>query len=152
MPTVENQKKIQYLSRYQKLGKRIEQLRDDRALWLSRACRTTQAIADMPRAARGIRGNSLELEQYMEISEEITRELRNLRRLRREIRAVIAALEDDTLQALMLYRYINGMTFEQIAVKLQYSWRQVCRKHGRALQELKLPREEPVEPAREKAS
>lgn len=138
MPTPENQKKIEYLSRYQKLGKRIEQLCAERAMWLSRACKTTQTISDMPKAKNGAQGNSVEVAQYIEIGEEITRELRNLHRLRRKIRTVIAALEDDTLQALMLYRYIDGMTFEEIAVKMNFSWRWTITLHGRALEKLSL--------------
>ena len=138
MPTPENQKKIEYLSRYRKLGKRIEQLSTERAMWLSRACKTTQTISDMPKAKNGAQGDSGEVAQYIEIGEEITRELRNLHRLRREILAVITTLEDDILQTLMLYRYIDGMTFEEIAVKLHYSWRQVCRKHGQALAKLRM--------------
>lgn len=138
MPTPENQKKIEYLSRYRKLGKRIEQLSTERAMWLSRACKTTQTISDMPKAKNGAQGDSGEVAQYIEIGEEITRELRNLHRLRREIRTVIAALEDDTLQALMLYRYIDGMTFEEIAVKMNFSWRWTITLHGRALEKLSL--------------
>lgn len=138
MPIPENQKKIEYLSRYQKLGKRIEQLCAERAMWLSRACKTTQTISDMPKAKNGAQGDSGEIAQCIEIGEEITRELRNLHRLRREIRAVITTLEDDILQTLMMYRYISGMTFEEIAVRMHYSWRQVCRKHGEALAKLKM--------------
>jgi DNA-directed RNA polymerase specialized sigma subunit len=138
MPTPENQKKIEYLSRYRKLGKRIEQLSTERAMWLSRACKTTQTISDMPKAKNGAQGDSGEVAQYIEIGEEITRELRNLHRLRREIRAVITTLEDDILQTLMLYRYIDGMTFEEIAVKMNYSYVHVCRLHGQALSKIML--------------
>lgn len=138
MPTPENQKKIEYLSRYRKLGKRIEQLSTERAMWLSRACKTTQTISDMPKAKNGAQGDSGEIAQYIEIGEEITRELRNLHRLRREIRAVITTLEDDILQTLMMYRYISGMTFEQIAVKMNYSYVHVCRLHGQALSKIML--------------
>lgn len=138
MPTPENQKKIEYLSRYRKLGKRIEQLSTERAMWLSRACKTTQTISDMPKAKNGAQGDSGEVAQYIEIGEEITRELRNLHHLRREIRAVITTLEDDILQTLMLYRYIDGMTFEQIAVKMNFSWRWTITLHGRALEKLSL--------------
>ena len=138
MPTPENQKKIEYLSRYRKLGKRIEQLSTERAMWLSRACKTTQTISNMPKAKNGAQGDSGKVAQYIEIGEEITRELRNLHRLRREIRTVIAALEDDTLQALMLYRYIDGMTIEESAVKMNFSWRWTITLHGRALEKLSL--------------
>lgn len=138
MPTPENQKKIEYLSRYRKLGKRIEQLSTERAMWLSRACKTTQTISDMPKEKNGAQGDSGEVAQYIEIGEEITRELRNLHHLRREIRAVITTLEDDILQTLMLYRYIDGMTFEEIAVKMNFSWRWTITLHGRALEKLSL--------------
>lgn len=138
MPTPENQKKIEYLSRYRKLGKRIEQLSTERAMWLSRACKTTQTISDMPKAKNGAQGDSGEVAQYIEIGEEITQELRELRCLRREIRAVITTLEDDILQTLMLYRYIDGMTFEEIAVKMNYSYVHVCRLHGQALSKIML--------------
>ena len=138
MPTPENQKKIEYLSRYRKLGKRIEQLSAERAMWLSRACKTTQTISDMPKAKNGAQGDSGEVAQYIEIGEEITRELRNLHRLRREIRAVITTLGDDILQTLMLYRYIDGLTFEEIAVKMNYSYVHVCRLHGQALSKIML--------------
>lgn len=138
MPTPKNQKKIEYLSRYQKLGKRIEQLCAERAVWLSKACKITQAITDMPKAKNGKQGNSGELEKYVEIGEEITKELQKLHRMRREIRSIISTLEDDTLQTLMLYRYINGMTFEEIAVKMNFSWRWTITLHGRALEKLSL--------------
>ena len=138
MPTPENQKKIEYLSRYRKLGKRIEQLSTERAMWLSRACKTTQTISDMPKAKNGAQGDSGEIAQYIEIGEEITRELQKLHRMRREIRSIISTLGDDTLQTLMMYRYISGMTFEQIAVKLDCSWRWAIALHGRALEKLSL--------------
>lgn len=95
MPTPENQKKIEYLSRYRKLGKRIEQLSTERAMWLSRACKTTQTISDMPKAKNGAQGDSGEVAQYIEIGEEITQELRNLHRLRRKIRDAIRKYEND---------------------------------------------------------
>lgn len=138
MPTPENQKKIEYLSRYRKLGKRIEQLCAERAMWLSRACKTTQTISDMPKAKNGAQGDSGEVAQYVEIGEEITRELRELRCLRREILAVIATVKEDTLYNLMRYRYIDGLTFEQIAVKMNFSWRWTITLHGRALEKLSL--------------
>lgn len=53
---------------------------------------------------------------------------------KREIAATINALPVQTHRELLRYRYLAGMTFEQIAVRMKYSWRQVIRLHGRALQ------------------
>ena len=57
---------------------------------------------------------------------------------RKEIETVIETLEDKTLQLLLRYRYIDGMTWEQIAVKMRYDYRWVLRLHGRALERLTI--------------
>ena len=49
-----------------------------------------------------------------------------------EIERIIASLPL-TEQEICRYRYIDGMTFEEIAYVTNYSWRQVHRIHGRAL-------------------
>ena len=54
----------------------------------------------------------------------------------REVENTIKSVKDSTLRTLLYERYINGKTFEQIAVQLNYSWRQTCRLHGVALAEV----------------
>lgn len=44
-------------------------------------------------------------------------------------------MEDDINYEILYSRYIEKKTFEDIAVKLHYSWRQIIRLHGRALNE-----------------
>jgi DNA-directed RNA polymerase specialized sigma subunit len=138
MPTQENKRKIEYLSRYLKIGKRIRQLEEERAVWLSKACKITQELSDMPKAKNGVQGDSDEVIHYLELTEEITNELRELHRIRREIKTTIATLNDDILQTIMTYKYIDGMTWEEIAVKLSYAYRSVTRLHGRALEKIKM--------------
>ena len=46
---------------------------------------------------------------------------------------------DKRLRTLLELRYINCMTFEQIAVAMSYSYKQVCRLHGKALLEIRCP-------------
>lgn len=56
----------------------------------------------------------------------------------------LTVLEDEVIGAIdrvpepyrtLLYeRYVNGLTFEKIAVRMNYSWRQTIRLHGQALQ------------------
>ena len=70
-----------------------------------------------------------------EINEEIDRSVD----LQREIRAAIAAVPEERLRTLLELRYINCMTFEQIAVSMHYSYKQVCRLHGKALLEIRCP-------------
>lgn len=56
--------------------------------------------------------------------------------LKTETVAAINKLPDEGQRAVLLRRYVAGETFEQIAVELNYSWRQVCRIHGYGLTEM----------------
>ena len=70
-----------------------------------------------------------------EINEEIDRSVD----IQREIRRSISTVPEQRLRTILEYRYINGLTFEQIAVKMNYSYKQTCRLHGKALSEIKCP-------------
>ena len=63
----------------------------------------------------------------------VSDELELLEATEREVISTINKVEDGTLRALLYERYINGKTWEQIAVALDYSWRQTVRLHGTAL-------------------
>ena len=45
----------------------------------------------------------------------------------------IEKLPNETEKTLLMLRYIKGMTFEQVAVEMGYSWRHTLRLHGQAL-------------------
>ena len=47
----------------------------------------------------------------------------------------IDGIENETYYEILFARYIEKKTFEKIADEMTYSWRQVIRLHGRALQE-----------------
>lgn len=70
-----------------------------------------------------------------EINEEIDRSVD----VQRRIRAAIAAVPEERLRTLLELRYINCMTFEKIAVAMNYSYKQVCRLHGKGLLEIRCP-------------
>lgn len=50
-----------------------------------------------------------------------------------QVMKVIYGIEDQRYQILLLYRYRDFLPWEQIAVKLGYSWQYVHRLHKRAL-------------------
>ena len=64
-------------------------------------------------------------------------ELELLEATEREVIDTINKVKDTTLNTLLYERYINGKTFERIAVSMDYSWRQTIRLHGAALNEVK---------------
>lgn len=56
----------------------------------------------------------------------------------RQTEAAIDALPDGRQRLLLRLRYIDGRTWEQIAVRMGYSFRQILRMHGTALENMSL--------------
>ena len=138
MPTPENAEKIKYLSRYIALNRRIDRLLEEKAKWWSLCLKTTPNLSQAP--GGGESGSPVErpMDKVLEIEAEINREIDELQEVCRGIKTVLGQLEDDTLRLLMEYRYLDGLTFEEIAVKMHYSWRWVIKLHGKALAEIKI--------------
>lgn len=133
MPTPENEQKIRYLSRYRRLNERIDRLLEEQSRWRERALKITPTLSQAP--GGGGSGSPIErpMDKVLEIEKEVYREINEARIVRKEIRETLNQLEDENLKLLMEYRYIDGMTWEQIAVKMHYGFQWVCKLHGRAL-------------------
>ena len=138
MPTPENEQKIRYLSRYRRMSKRIDRLLEEQSRWRERALKITPTLSQAP--GGGESGSPIEqpMDKVLEIDEEIKREIDELQTVRQEIRAALNQLEDENLKLLMEYRYIDGLTWEQIAVKMHYGFQWVCKLHGKALSSIIL--------------
>lgn len=71
--------------------------------------------------------------ELVDASERAEAEVAQLCRIETEIACTIDRVPEP-YRTLLYERYINGKTFEQIAVGMHYSWRQIVRLHGQALQ------------------
>lgn len=138
MATLENEAKIKYLSRYIALNRRIDRLLEEQSRWREKAMRITPVLSPVP--GGGGSGSPIErpMDKVLEIDVEINREIDELQIVRQEIRAALNQLEDENLKLLMEYRYIDGMTWEQIAEKMDYSRQWIFSLHGKALQKIEL--------------
>ena len=138
MATPENEAKIKYLSRYIALNRRVDRLLEEKAKWWSLCLKVTPSLSPAP--GGGESGSPVErpMDKVLEIEEEINKEIDELQEVCRGIKTVLGQLEDGTLRLLMEYRYLDGLTFEEIAVKMHYSWRWVIKLHGKALAEIKI--------------
>lgn len=138
MSKTENEQKIRYLSRYRRLNQRIDRLLEEQSRWREKAMRITPVLSPVP--GGGGSGSPIErpMDKVLEIDAEINREIDELQIVRQEICAALNQLEDENLKLLMEYRYIDGLTWEQIAVKMNYSYMQICRLHGKALRTIML--------------
>lgn len=95
-------------------------------------------VSDMPKGG----GNHRDLSDYVAKLDEmendlITRVARYHARAQ-AVESVIDAVEDDTYARLLRLRYLDGDTFEQIAVTMGYSWRQVMRLHYLAVMSVNM--------------
>ena len=110
---------------------------------MRRAQAITEHIADLRAMCEQLRtedGHKIELgkavAELVDAERRATGEVDRLAELEREIEQTISRAAEP-YRTLLYERYINGKTWEQIAVAMYYSYRGVTKMHGRALQALK---------------
>lgn len=75
--------------------------------------------------------------RILDAESRVSDELEMLEATEREIICTISKLTDGTLRTLLYERYINGKTWEQIAVQMNYTYRRVTQLHGKALEKIR---------------
>lgn len=134
----ENEQKKEYLRQYLKakhtqemLEQEIDELRIDRMMPGS------PAQDGMPHGSGGG-----DLSGYAARLDELDRKLRAQMykkiQLRAEITEKIDTMPDETESLLLRLRYIHGLKWEEVAVKMDYSWRAVHKIHSKALEHFKI--------------
>lgn len=133
----ENEKKKEYLWGYQREKQKLKRLDEELAeLRLSKMCPSVNQDG-MPHAS-----GSSDLSGYMVQVDKLERKIQKARykRIRKfkEICDRIERLEDENEKDVLMYRYIKGLKWEDIAVKMGYSWKQIHRFHSNALENFKM--------------
>lgn len=111
------------------------------------AMRRTQAISDHLTELRAVceqlrteDGHRVALDaavaELVDTEAKTTAEIERLTALETEIISAISHMPDP-YQTLLYERYINGKTWEQVAVQMNYSYRHTTKLHGAALARLK---------------
>lgn len=95
-----------------------------------------QEISATPKAHSGANQLELSVQRVLELEDEVSRMYGEATETMKDIVHAIGTLEDPIERAVMELHYINGYTWEQVAVHVGYTWRQVHRYHGSALQKL----------------
>lgn len=101
------------------------------------ATKCTTTISDMPKNPN--RGDSRMADSVIKIidlQDEINSDINKLVELKREIMGVIKAVPNMEYQTLLEKRYLCFITWEQIAVDMNYSMQYTFRIHERALKEI----------------
>lgn len=125
------------LQQYLWLRRVIKQLEDRREELEAEATRVTVRYSDQPKGAPYDKDRMAELVvEMVELDEKIQAKLAESYEMARKIEEAIGSLPERE-QYLMRARYIQGESWEQIAVDMHYSWQHVHRIHANALRLLK---------------
>ena len=126
----ENEKKKEYLKSYRRAVKReqdileeIQRLRLDKMF--------PSVVCDgMPHGS----SHSDLSEQIELLKEERLEKAKCYQRIERQIRQ----MENEDEREVLRLRYIKGLKWEEVALKMNYSWKWVHKIHGRALQNFEI--------------
>ena len=81
------------------------------------------------------------VEMIMAMEETINAEVTVLLNLKKQMRGVIAAVQDTDERMVLSYRYLHGLTWEEISWELNESVSTVKRRHRAALEHVALPKD-----------
>lgn len=125
------------LRNYQAIKREREQLRRsldeiEAALYYPKI----QQLTAMPSAPAKENPMEVMAIHHIELQRKYQEKLEELAEEQLAIEKAIEPLEP-TARMLLRYRYIDGLKWEEVCVRLNYSWRQTHRLHGEALRRLK---------------
>lgn len=129
----ENEKKKEYLMSYQRAKRKVRRLeRQLHELRLNKMGPSAINNDGMPRGS-----DMSDLSDYVAKLDEIEREIVTAKYRRicalQKVQRTIEAMEDEQEKDLLAYRYIDGLKWEEVAVKMCYSWRKIHYLHSEAL-------------------
>lgn len=133
-----SQEKKEFLSRYLEILAEEKDIREEIAYWESKAQKVTSSWSAVPSGGKGSDKVQMGAIKIAELRESLIDKINHLVSVRIEIERAIGTVQDDTQRRLLRRKYINGLTLEQIAVEMHYSYVHTCRIHGYALSNIML--------------
>lgn len=133
----ENEQKKEYLKSYRRAIKREQDILDE--IQRLRLDKMFPSVVNdgMPHGS-----SHSDLSDYAAILDEQIDLLKEERlekvRCYQKIERQISQMENEDEQEVLRLRYILGMKWEEVAVKMDYSWRQIHRIHSSALKNFKM--------------
>lgn len=136
----DNDRKKSCLRQYQRTVRRLARIEEELA--------EVRAIrSGVPKDASGIRGSGglNDLSSYAaeldRLEQALIRERYKRIQLYTDITERIRALDSQSEQDVLFYRYLKGMSWWEIAEKMHFSDRWIYKLHGRALFHIEIPQE-----------
>ena len=120
----------------QRINSKLEQVLSLREL----TTKATATMSDMPGGgSRNVYKMQDIIGKIVDLENEINADIDHLVDLKREMVAVIKAVEHPEYQTLLELRHLCFKTWEQIAVDMQYSTRNIYKLHDTAIGAIKIP-------------
>lgn len=137
MEMTENDKKKEFLRRYRECERREREILEE--IQRLRADKMFPSVVNdgMPKGSQ-----QSDLSDYMVLLDEQIDRLKQERlekaRTREQIDLAIRQMENPDEQRVLRLRYLWGLKWEEVAVKMSYSWKQIHRLHSSALDNFEM--------------
>lgn len=125
----------EYLSQIRRYDTMIDSMLDEVDSLYAMVTRITPVLKDDVVSGSGQQdkmGNAIA--KIVDLKERINRDIDNLVDMKQEASTLLAKVSNPDHFKVLHKRYILYETFEQIALDMNYSYRWICKLHGRALQ------------------
>ena len=132
-----NDEKKKILRSYLGAQERIDDLCDEIQTLRAKATKVTTTISDMPQPTSGQHMGDV-VAGYIEMVEQLEGEVRRCEAIKRDVECLISTIDDWTVERVMRLRYIDGMKWEVICVKMSYSWVWVHKLHSDGLNSIEI--------------
>ena len=137
MEMTENDKKKEFLRRYRECERREQEILEE-----IRRLRMDQMFPSVVNDGMPKGSQQSDLSDYMVLLDEQIDRLKQERlekaRTREQIDLAIRRMENPDEQRVLRLRYLWGLKWEEVAVKMNYSWKQIHRLHGSALDNFEM--------------
>ena len=134
----ETDAKKRFLSRFGNNELEIERLEQEIEMWESRAQRISVSFSPYVEGGEEYDRVQTAVGELVELRAALYERLLDSTSLRLEIEHSITQMQDERLRLLLELRYIDGLTWEKVAERLNTEYRWVLRLHNRALKELTI--------------
>lgn len=132
---MDNKEKCRYLNQYRIMHIEIDQITKELQRWQDLATRISPSYSDMPHGGGSDKVQTAAVE-VAELTDKLNQKLHQAIMVQENIKKLLESLDDIKLRQLMSYRYINGMSWEEIAVRMDFNYRWVLRLHRKALNQI----------------
>lgn len=133
------EEKKEWLRRYRKAA-RLERMKlDEVEQYRAAAEHVTQVLSGMPGGAGDGQALPRAVERIMDAMQEANAQVMECQQIREEVMDTMAQTVDMQDYGILYMRYIGGMKWEQIAVKIGMDVSRVYRRHKAAVKALDIP-------------